>query len=129
MNNEYAHCEPFQGESVTMYKISIWPAVPDPLGICPANPDPIGICPANPDPLGIVGVLVVVAGNVGGHHVGRVNEEDEAGDDAEAPKGQTRVQAVQNLKMKGIVSGDWLPLPFTHTETKHFDPAALNTIK
>ena len=71
----------------------------------------------------------MVAGNVGGHHVGRVNEEDEAGDDAEAPKGQTRVQAVQNLKMKGIVSGDWLPLPFTHTKTKHFDPAALNTIK
>ena len=119
MNNEYAYCEPFQGESVTMYKISI----------CPAVLDPLGICPADPDPLGIVGVLVVVAGNVGGHHVGRVNEEDEAGDDAEAPKGQTRVQAVQNLKMKGIVSGDWLPLPFTHTETKHFDPAALNTIK
>ena len=96
MNNEYAYCEPFQGESVTMYKISI----------CPAVLDPLGICPADPDPLGIVGVLVVVAGNVGGHHVGRVNEEDEAGDDAEAPKGQTRVQAVQNLKMKGIVSGD-----------------------
>ena len=60
--------------------------------------------------LGVLRVLIPGAGDVGGYEVDGVEEEDEAGEDAEAPQSQAGLDTVPNLSgekqmSKGVVKG------------------------